>query len=337
MADHALWRAMSTGGWNDPTRNSQEAGMTTLFARISVLIAACLIFSANAEDQQSAPSALDPMQAEYDAAVTEAQRNSTKGPAEIPLLDQATLKLPVGYIYFPAKEVGRLLRAMGNRVTQDPLGMVVGGHGNQGHWFAVMQYDPAGYVKDDDAKEWNAQELLDGIRAGTAAANDERRSKGIPETEIIGWIEAPAYDSAQHRLVWSIASKGKGEPSDTERTVNYNTYALGREGYISLNLVTGASTIESEKRHAKELLAALNFNSGKSYADFNSSTDKVAEYGLAALVGGVVAKKLGLFAMLAVFLAKFAKVIGIGALVGGGGLWTYFKNRKRARNTDSAT
>ncbi|MFN0315750.1 MAG: DUF2167 domain-containing protein [Burkholderiales bacterium] len=311
--------------------------MTTLFARISILLAACLSFSAAAEDKQPAAGAADPMQAEYDAALLEANQNSAKGPAEVPLIDQATLKLPSGYVYFPGKQAGRFLRAMGNRVTEDPLGMVVGGQGNQGHWFAVMQYDPAGYVKDDDAKEWNAQELLDSIRAGTAASNDERRAKGIPETEIIGWIEAPAYDSAQHRLVWSIASKGKGEPDNTERTVNYNTYALGREGYISLNLVTGASTIESEKRHAKELLAALNFNAGKSYADFNSSTDKVAEYGLAALVGGVVAKKLGFFAMLAVFLAKFAKVIGIGALVGGGGLWTYFKNRKASRSADSAT
>ena len=40
-------------------------------------------------------------------------------------------------------------------------------------------------------------------------------------------------------------------------------------------------------------VAALNFNEGKRYADFNASTDKVAEYGLAALVAGVAAKKLG--------------------------------------------
>ncbi|MSQ59406.1 MAG: DUF2167 domain-containing protein [Betaproteobacteria bacterium] len=309
----------------------------TLFIRISILIAACLGYSAAAEDKQPAggPAAMDAMQIEYDAAVAEAQHKSTKGPADVPLMDQATLKLPQGYTYFPGKEAGRLLRAMGNRVTEDPLGMVVGNQANQGDWFAVMQYDAAGYVKDDDAKEWNAEELLGSIRAGAAAANDERRAKGLPETEIIGWIQAPAYDSAQHRLVWSIASKGKGEPDSTERTVNYDTYALGREGYISLNLVTGASAIESEKRFAKELLAALNFNPGKSYAEFNSSTDKVAEYGLAALVGGVVAKKLGFFAMLAVFLAKFAKVIGVGALFGAAGLWKYFKNRKASRGVDS--
>ncbi|MFX8527654.1 DUF2167 domain-containing protein, partial [Acinetobacter baumannii] len=66
------------------------------------------------------------------------------------------------------------------------------------------------------------------------------------------------------------------------------------------------------------LLSALNFNEGKRYADFNASTDKVAEYGLAALVGGLAAKKLGMFALAAGFFAKFAKVI----LLAGAGVAT---------------
>jgi uncharacterized membrane-anchored protein len=67
-------------------------------------------------------------------------------------------------------------------------------------------------------------------------------------------------------------------------------------------------------------LGHLEFSNGKRYSDFNASTDKVAEYGLAALIGGVAAKKLGLFALIFAFLAKFAKlalvaVVGLGALV----------------------
>jgi len=70
-------------------------------------------------------------------------------------------------------------------------------------------------------------------------------------------------------------------------------------------------------------LGALQFVEGKRYADFNSSTDKVAEYGLAALVLGVGAKKLGMFAVVAAFFVKFAKVIllgGIAVLAGVGKL-----------------
>ena len=102
--------------------------------------------------------------------------------------------------------------------------------------------------------------------------------------------------------------------------VNYNTYALGREGYISVNMITSASQIATDKAQAKTILDSLQFNEGKRYADFNPATDKVAEYGLAALIAGVAAKKLGFFAIIAAFLAKFAKlaiagVIGLGMAV----------------------
>ncbi|TFG84958.1 MAG: DUF2167 domain-containing protein, partial [Chromatiales bacterium] len=57
------------------------------------------------------------------------------------------------------------------------------------------------------------------------------------------------------------------------------------------------------------LLRAVNFNEKKRYTDFDSSTDAVAAYGLTALVGGIAAKKLGLLAVMAAFVVKFAKVI----------------------------
>ena len=74
----------------------------------------------------------------------------------------------------------------------------------------------------------------------------------------------------------------------------------------------------------------MNYEDGKRYADFNPSTDKVAEYGLAALVVGVAAKKLGLIAIIAAFVAKFAKLFFIGALAFGGGIWKFFKRDKSA-------
>lgn len=302
------------------------------YAIAAMLCGLLWMVPASAQDRpvaEAAPAA-DPMQVEFDGAIADAKSASLQGPAEVPLMDQAVLKLPEGYVYFPGKQTGRLLRAMGNPVTQDPLGMVVAGDGNEGQWFVVMQYDPAGYVKDDDAKNWDAEALLKNIREGTDAANEERRTQGIPESEIVGWIEAPAYDAAQHRLVWSIASRIKGETEQTERTVNYNTYALGREGFISLNLVTGTSSIDSEKRHARTLLTALDFNAGKKYEEFDEGTDKVAAYGLAALVGGVAAKKLGLLAVILAFVAKFAKVIGLAAIGGGALAMKYFKNKKSA-------
>ena len=109
-------------------------------------------------------------------------------------------------------------------------------------------------------------------------------------------------------------------------TVNYNTYALGREGFVSLNLLTDSDRLDVDKAKARDLLNHLEFVSGKRYADFDSKTDHVAEYGLAALVAGVAAKKLGLLALIGVAAAKFWK-IGLLALVGGGALWPRLRAR----------
>jgi uncharacterized membrane-anchored protein len=237
----------------------------------------------------------------------------------VKLADQATLKLPEGFVYVPPAEGKRIMTAMGNRVGTGFLGLVFPSEDPNANWFVVMGYVDSGYIRDDDAKDWNADELLTNLKGGTEEANKDRRARGIPEMEVLGWVEAPRYDPATHRLVWSAATKDKAEAGATPRGVNYNTYALGRQGYISLNLVTDYATIAKEKPIAQRLLAALDFNAGRRYADFDSSTDRVAEYGLAALVGGFAAKKLGLFATLGVLLAKFWKVIAIGgvALVAG--------------------
>lgn len=272
---------------------------------------------------------------EYRAAVAAAQNVLKIGPAEVQLLDQAVLKLPQGYGFIPSKEAARLMRSMGNVMRQDPVGMIVPTGTNADSWFVVVRFDPAGYIKDDDAKDWNAAELLNNIKEGTEAANEERRTRGIPELEILGWVEVPKYNAASHQLVWSISSKDKNDKSSDNRGINYNTYALGRDGYISMNLVTDLKSVEAQKPMAHTLLAGLEFTNGKRYADFNASTDKVAAYGLAALVGGLAAKKLGLFALMAAFFVKFAKVFILGGAAAMAVLGKWWTNR-RNKNSPKA-
>ena len=255
----------------------------------------------------------DAAQAEMRSALEAVNKAAIAGPADVKLIDQAMLKLPAGMLYIPPAEAGRLLVAMGNRSGEGMLGMVVT-PAPDANWFVVMRFIKSGYIKDDDAKDWKTDELLANLKQGTEETNKERRTRGIREVEVLGWVEAPKYDASTHRLVWSLSSKEKGAPAEAERGVNYNTYALGRDGYISMNLVTALQKIDAERPVAHTLLAALQYNGGKQYADFNSATDHMAEFGLAALVGGVAAKKLGLFAVLFAFLAKFAKVIGIAAI-----------------------
>jgi uncharacterized membrane-anchored protein len=290
-----------------------------------IVLALCIAIAASTAWAQPTPTA----QAEMQAALEAANKAAVSGPKEIKLVDQALLKLPDGLVYIPPAEAGRLLAAMGNRVGDTLLGVVVS-PAPDANWFVVMRFFKSGYIKDDDAKEWKTDELLANLKEGTEEGNKERRSRGISEIEVVGWVEAPKYDAATHRLVWSLESKEKGAPANTERGVNYNTYALGRDGYISMNLVTALKKIDAERPVAHTLLAALEYNGGKKYGDFNSATDHVAEFGLAALVGGVAAKKLGLFALAFAFLAKFAKVIGIAAIAIGALAVKFFRRKPPA-------
>lgn len=269
---------------------------------------------------QSAPAA-DEMQ----AARAAAGKASQDGPRDIVLVDQAVLKLPAGYSFIPRAEAVRLMTAMGNRSGEDFLGLIVG---EKMDGFVAVEYEKSGYIKDDDAKDWNAADLLKQLKEGTEEGNKDRAARGLPEMDIIGWVEKPTYESATHRLVWSLSSRHKGAPADAAQGINYNTYLLGREGYLSLNLVTDLSTIDAERPKAHELLAAVAFNKDKRYEDFNAGTDHIAEYGLAALVGGLAVKKLGLLAMAGVFLLKMWKVAAIAVFGFGAGMKKWLNRDK---------
>ena len=282
-----------------------------------------------AQSPTAAPPAQseDARRAEASAAWQAGDKAGTKGPADIALLDQAVLKLPDGYFFIPKAEGARIMRALGN-VIQDQTfaGLVVGTRASD-QWIVVTRFIKEGYIKDDDAKEWNADDLLKNLKDGTSESNKDRVARGFPEMEILGWVEKPTYDSPSHQLVWSLLSRLKGEPDSADKGINYNTYALGRDGYFSLNLLTSSSRVAVDKGAARELLASLSYNAGKRYEDFNAATDHIAEYGLAALVGGVVAKKLGLLAVIGAFVLKFAKVIAVAALAFGAGVFKFFRRK----------
>jgi uncharacterized membrane-anchored protein len=262
-------------------------------------------------------------------AWAEAKAVAKEGPADIAIAGQALLHLPAGRVFVPQPQAGKLLTAMGNPGEHNELSGLVFPKG-EGEWFATLRYIASGYVKDGDAKEWKADDLLASYKEGTEAGNEERKKMGGAPIEITGWAEPPAYEASTHRLVWAMSSKEKGAPADAALGVNYNTYALGREGYLSLNFVTDLKDLPAQKPDAKALLGALEFDKGKRYEDFDSATDHVAEYGLAALVVGVGAKKLGLLAVAFAFVAKFAKIILLAVVGFGAAITKFFKRDKPA-------
>jgi len=267
----------------------------------------------------------DEVRAVFQAAVDAA----TRGPADVPLAGQAVLHLPADESFIPKAQATRLLNVMGNPGEDPNLQGMIMPRAGPDRWFMIVEYEASGYVKDDDAKNWNADDLLKSYREGTAKGNEEREKMGVPGLEIVGWAEAPKYDAKVQRLAWAMSSREVGAAANAPQGVNYNTYALGREGYFTMNMVTDLDELPVLKSVANAQIAALEYNAGKRYADFDEKTDHVAEYGLAALVVGVAAHKLGFIAIVGAFVLKFAKVILI-ALAAFGGVFMKFFRRSKA-------
>jgi uncharacterized membrane-anchored protein len=255
-----------------------------------------------------------------ESAKTEPTYAWQKGPFKATLGDQANLTVPEGYVFLGPQDTQRLLKDMGNFPSGSELGLVAGGSGDQ-NWFVVIRFVDAGFVPDDDAANWDAEEMLASIKEGTEEANAKRRELGMGPLTVRGWEEKPHYDKANNKVVWAISAESQNGAS-----VNYNTLALGRHGYMSMNLVAGLDQLQGLKPHAHTLLANLNFIEGKQYADFDSTTDKVAAVGLAALIAGA-AFKSGLFAKLLVLIIAFKKVILIVVLTIGAWFLKMLKGR----------
>jgi uncharacterized membrane-anchored protein len=247
----------------------------------------------------------------------------TKGPAKAQVGSVAALDVPAGYVFTDGAGARAMLEAMGNLTSGEELGFLAP---TSFVWFATFRFSDEGYVKDDEKDKLNADKLLKSIKAGTEAANKERKSRGWPTIHVVGWEQPPAYDPETHNLGWAIRAESEGEP-----VVNFNTRLLGRKGIMSVNLVVEPDKLPATLPEFKGLLTSYDYNSGQRYAEYRSG-DKVAAYGLTALVvGGAAAgaAKLGLFAWLAAFLKKGWKLVVIGVVAIGGFLKRIVLGRDR--------
>ncbi len=248
------------------------------------------------------------------------------GPTDAKLGDQALLNVPKGYQFLGAQETQQLLKQMGNFPSGSELGLITAtGEGEE--WFMVVRYIDAGYVKDDEAANWDADALMAAIKEGTDEDNRRRQAQGFPPLVIRGWEEKPHYDKAANRVVWAISAQERESVG-----VNYNTLALGRQGYLSMNMVGSLEQLAVLKPHVGLLLANVEFVEGKRYTDFNSTTDKVAAVGLSALIAGAAVKS-GLLAKLWAFIIPLVmagkKLLMLAVIALGGLAAKYFKKKPK--------
>jgi uncharacterized membrane-anchored protein len=225
------------------------------------------------------------------------------GPATAHLSNVATVEVPAGCFFVDGKDYRAMLKAEGEPVSGHELGLL---SSTNRDWSVIFEFDDVGYVKDDEKDNLNADKLLNAIKRGTAEANKQRAGAGHPPIEVIGWEQPPHYDSTTHNLEWAIRGAVEGQP-----ILNYKTKLLGRKGVMGVVLVVDPQQLNETLPAFRSLLSGYSFQTGETYAEYRSG-DKVAKYGLGALVLGgaaVGAAKFGLFTWLILLLKKAWKLV----------------------------
>jgi uncharacterized membrane-anchored protein len=246
---------------------------------------------------------------------------------------KAVLHLGKDYYFLGSAEAKRMLtEGWGNPVSEvsDVLGVVLpaGKTFADDTWGAVVTYNPTLYVADGDASSADYDKMLKDTQEAEVAENEARTKQGLQTIHLVGWAQPPSYDKAGHYLVWARDLRFGDGATDT---LNYDIRQLGRHGTLSLNMVSRMDKLAEIRTAAQALARTADFEAGSRYADYDPKTDKKAQYGVAGLVaaglGLVVAKKIGLIAVGLLFFKKIAVFL----LVAFGGIAAKFRGLFRKK------
>lgn len=239
----------------------------------------------------------------------------------------AVLDVPPGFKYLDPEQSAFVLSGLwGNPPDSSTLGMLFPQGLNpldSSSWAFNIQYSPLGYVKDSDADEIDYAQLLADMQADANASNAAREAEGYERVELIGWASEPYYDAQAHVLHWA---KDIRFGSSEAHTLNYNIRILGRKGVLVINAIADMGQLAEVKGHVPAIQAAVQFNEGYRYDDFDPKLDEVAAVTIGGLVAGKVLAKAGFFALL----AKFWKLIAAGAVVAAGAIYRLIRRKPAA-------
>jgi uncharacterized membrane-anchored protein len=236
------------------------------------------------------------------------------GPTTVDVAGNSKLEVPEGYVFLDAANTTRYLEL--NQNLGDGSEVMIAPESRD--WEAYLSFADEGYVKDDE--KIDAPELLEALQQGAEAGNRERVRRGWSELHVIDWAVPPAYNPTNQRLEWATLLESEGG-----RTANFSTKVLSRRGHTSVILVSAPEGLAAARPQLDTVLGGFSFVEGERYADFVPG-DKVATYGLAALVLGgaaAVASKKGLWAVIGAFIISKIKLL-IAALVAVGALLRKF-------------
>lgn len=236
-------------------------------------------------------------QAQADLARQVEALNWVHGPATVPIGSEATIRIPKGVRYLDPAGTSKFLELNGNPPIDSDYTIAPEGS----NWFAVLEFDAAGYVSDKERVDPDA--LFKQMKSNEAEENKERASAGQPGLFLDRWVTPPHYDPVSHNLEWGTVM----HTDSGDQVVNYTSRILGRDGVTKAILVSDPTNLSADLQQYRAAMSGFAYLPAKKYEDHRAG-DKMAEYGLGALVAGGAAAavvKTGLFAGIFAAIAKF--------------------------------
>lgn len=179
-------------------------------------------------------------------------------PAEVRLGAHASLRLPQGFVWADPEETKRFLIASGNPPSGQELAIVGPVDLN---WFAVFSfdgYDTMGFVR---GRTPDVDAIIAALRRGNDEANAERGKQGQTTLDLVDWAERPHFDPVNKNLEWSLHTMESGG----REVANFFTFYLGRDGVMSIELVTSPKTLRHDQAVVKGLLRGFRFLPGRAH------------------------------------------------------------------------
>ena len=260
-------------------------------------------------------------------------------PALAKLEKIASLDVPEGCRFTGSKGAKKFMELTENPFNGSEVGALLcesaipGNPAETQTWFVIFEFDESGYVKDEEKAALDADAILATLREGQAEGNKERRRRGWEELTLDGWVRAPYYDEETNNLTWAVSVLASGDTS-----VNHSVRLLGRRGVLKADLVTDPAGFAAALPTFDGVVESTIFVPGQKYSEWQDG-DKVAAYGLTALVAGgagVAAAKLGLFGKLWKVIVGSAKLLIVGLVAVGAWLKKLFSGRSDERSPSKA-
>lgn len=229
------------------------------------------------------------------------------GPTTQSIGGKSTIFVPKEYVFLSVEETDKYSIITENQ----PTGVENFFGPNNGAWEAFFSFDSIGYVKDDD--EIDADELLESIKSVEKAANKYRKEQGWDTLTTLGWEFAPRYDKNNNLLEWAFILQNN---NTQEKYINYKTRILGRTGVMSVVLVVSPEGLHEAVVDFKKRIKGFKYNPGERYSEYREG-DRVAEFGLAALIAGgaaALASKKGFWATIVAFFVAAKKLVFVAVL-----------------------